>query len=312
MATMRRVVGSLHSIRQPSVAMVMASVAVCLTGVARAQSQITLNLPPIAASSGTVVTASASTSVLPGTRREWVRKPMASRHMTARGAPSRHRPVVGSLGQLLRSAGFYRRPGDRSTIATAQAGTYVAVQQQEGGWCGILMADGSTGWVPAAAIRKLDDPVVSDATSSGPPPAPVGAGAGDIYPRQDRPFFTGNAAELIRVAESYLGVPYKWGGNTTAGIDCSGFVKNVFGALGFQLPRLGSDQMAYGVPVPEDQLQPGDRLYLVRRTNRLGVEHTALYMGNGLFIHASSGKHGVAISHLFTPKWQRLFVCARR
>ncbi len=117
---------------------------------------------------------------------------------------------------------------------------------------------------------------------------------------------------FLNEAYKYLGVPYVWGGNTYGGIDCSGFVKNVYGALGFPLPRLGSDQMAYGVPVPVDQLQPGDRLYFTPRTERLGVHHTGFYVGNGYFIHASSGKHQVTVSHLSESYYRKNFVCARR
>jgi cell wall-associated NlpC family hydrolase len=70
--------------------------------------------------------------------------------------------------------------------------------------------------------------------------------------------------------------------------------------------------MAYGVPVPVEQLQSGDRLYFGRRTDRVGVTHTGLYIGNGYFIHASSGRHGVAISQLSEPLFRRIYVCARR
>ena len=183
------------------------------------------------------------------------------------------------------------------------------------------MADGSTGWVPRASVKPMEYQVVSNAPttynslptySNGSSAMPSGTDPGDIYPRSNTPYFTGNPQQLLDDAYRYLGVRYVWGGNTFNGIDCSGFVKNVFGSQGLKLPRLGSDQMAYGVPVPKDQLQPGDRLYFGRRKERVGVTHTGLYIGNGYFIHASSSRKGVAISQLSEPMFARIYVCARR
>jgi hypothetical protein len=214
--------------------------------------------------------------------------------------------VVGRLGQLGQTSSIYRGPSRRTGKLTTVP--------DRGSWYGILMADGSTGYLPKQNVQMLDYQVVAagSAGSSGQPPLPTHADAGDIYPCSATPFFTGDPQALFREAYKYLGVHYVWGGNTANGIDCSGFVRNVFAACGYPLPRLGSDQMAYGIPVPVDQLQPGDRLYFGRRKERLGVTHTGLYIGNGYFIHSSSSRHGVAISRLSEPMYARIYVCARR
>ncbi len=223
--------------------------------------------------------------------------------------------VVGRLGEVEFQAVIYRFPSwNAPRLVTPPTGTYVAIRAAQEGWYGVLMADGSTGWLPAGRVKLLDYEVVSDgsgrlpAMGSGLP----GGSADDIYPRSSTPFFTGDARALLTQAYKYLGVPYVWGGNTYNGIDCSGFVRNVFGSCGYPLPRLGSDQMAFGIPVPADQLQAGDRLYFEKRTDRLGIQHTGLYIGNGYFIHSSSSKHGVAISRLTDSPWRNIYVCARR
>ena len=225
-----------------------------------------------------------------------------------RGA--RRTSAVGRLGQLAQSAGVYRERDTRSyRLTEAPPGTYLAIQYETNGWYGVLMADGTTGWLQGHNVRLMDYQVVS---TGGAPINRASGGEADIYPRSGAPYFTGNSQTLLAQAYKYLGVKYVWGGNTSSGIDCSGFVKQVFDACGYPLPRLGSDQMAYGVPVPQDQLQAGDRLYLGRRHDRVGVTHTGIYVGNGYFIHASSGRGGVAISNLSEPLYSRIYVCARR
>ncbi len=241
----------------------------------------------------------------------------------ARGAENRN-SVVGLLGQIARQTPIYRGRSSRTGLLTyAPAGTYVAVQDMAGAWYGVLMADGSMGWLRRSSLNLLNYQVTRAAVTVSPNYAapssnatgssvPTGSDPGDIYPRSTAPYFTGDPNALLQEAYRYLGVPYVWGGNTARGIDCSGFIRNVFVACGFPLPRLGSDQMAYGVPVPVDQLRAGDRLYFGRRKERVGVTHTGLYIGNGYFIHSATSTHGVAISRLDDPRFWRIYVCARR
>lgn len=282
---------------------------------ARADEELTLELPPslgaqaARAAEKAKAQATASTSVVPQKYR--TPRSRASRgNYPSRGGNGRER-VVGQLGQLEALTPIYRKRSQRSAVLTeAPAGTYLALQEEIGEWYGVLMEDGSTGWVSKQSVRSLAYQVTTTANSLM---FPTGADAGDNFPRTGTPFFNPQDAEsLLRDAYRYLGVRYVWGGNTTRGIDCSGFIKNVFASLGYSLPRLGSDQMAYGVPVPVNELQAGDRLYFERRTDRLGIKHTGLYIGNGYFIHASGSRKQVAIDSLTDAKWMRLFVCARR
>ena len=284
----------------------------CLFGVSLgrvgADEVLTLELPPSQAAleaRAAEARTKAQSVASQGTRRSSGR---GMRNLAARGQASSERMIVGMLGQLTVRTPIYRKPDGRSRLlVTAVEGTYLALREEAGGWYGVLMADGSLGWLPKQNVHSLNAPAALDR-----PFVPSGSDEGDIYPRQETIFFTGNAQALFQEASKYLGVRYVWGGNTANGIDCSGFVKNVFGACGFGLPRLGSDQMAYGVAVPNDQLQPGDRLYFGRRRDRVGITHTGIYLGEGAFIHASSSRHGVAVSRLDEPLYHRIFVCARR
>lgn len=294
------------------------AVGFCLSAVlgcavpSRADDMLTLQLPPSAAALEARAAARRAAAAAASVGHS--RRTLPSRHGAGWRAQTPPERAVGRLGQISgRTAILRRRRADAAPLVMVADGTYVAIEAEQENWYGVLMADGSIGWIPARSIRLLDYEVVSDGQDRLPASGgSMPVGLEDIYPRSSNPYFTGDAQRLLTEAYRYLGVPYVWGGNTMQGIDCSGFVKRVFDACGYPLPRLGSDQMAYGVPVPADQLQPGDRIYFEKRTERVGVKHTGLYVGNGYFIHASSSRHGVAINSLTEPMWRRLFVCARR
>jgi cell wall-associated NlpC family hydrolase len=184
------------------------------------------------------------------------------------------------------------------------AGTYIAIKDDSTRWYGVLMADGTTGWISKAYVKLLDYQVVSN----GAAPLPD-FGDGSMQPRSGAEFFTGDPQALLREAYKYMGVRYQWGGNTEAGIDCSGFMKKIFAACGYALPRTAAEQTALGMPVPTEQLQCGDRLYFGHGAR---ITHTGLYIGNGYFIHSSAGEHGVAVSRLTDQTYWKIFVCARR
>jgi cell wall-associated NlpC family hydrolase len=96
------------------------------------------------------------------------------------------------------------------------------------------------------------------------------------------PLPTGRAALAIEFAESKLGLWYEWGGTGNPSYDCSGLVQAAWQAAGVQLPRVTWDQMNAGRPVPARlaALRPGDLIFY------LDGAHVAMYVGNGLVIHA--------------------------
>lgn len=94
---------------------------------------------------------------------------------------------------------------------------------------------------------------------------------------------------ILGAAESAIGVQYKWGGNSLAsGVDCSGLVQQAYLAAGIALPRVSASQMRVGQPVASvNEAQPGDLIgYQTGNRNGSGVEHIAIYIGNGQMIEA--------------------------
>lgn len=118
----------------------------------------------------------------------------------------------------------------------------------------------------------------------------------------------GSAADLRRVAEGYLGVPYRWGGETRKGMDCSGFVQRVFReAHQLRLPRTSAAMERFGKPVSKGSLKTGDLVFF----KRVRVDHVGIYMGGGYFIHSQSGV-GVVYTKLDAPYFARHFAGAKR
>ena len=103
---------------------------------------------------------------------------------------------------------------------------------------------------------------------------------------------TVTGSDIVRAAREYLGVRYKWGGNTPRAFDCSGFTRWVFARYGIELPRTAHEQAAFGsAPFPGD-LRPGDLLFFY---GGQGAQHIAIYVGADTIIHASSTGHRVKL-----------------
>jgi peptidoglycan DL-endopeptidase CwlO len=115
------------------------------------------------------------------------------------------------------------------------------------------------------------------------------------------------AQELTRSALRFLGVPYVFGGTSTSGFDCSGFVQHVFAGLGIGLPRTADAQYDAGRPALGGP-RAGDLVFF---DTYGGVSHVGIYLGAGQFVHASSS-HGVMVSHLSDSYWAARYVGARR
>ena len=119
----------------------------------------------------------------------------------------------------------------------------------------------------------------------------------------------GRVQQLLKRALTLLGTPYRWGGTTTAGFDCSGLVGYVFRtALGIELPRVSRDMATRGEKVNRDQLIEGDLVFFSRGK---AVDHVGIYIGNGQFVHAPRTGRDVSVSKL-DGYWANHFVSARR
>ncbi len=113
---------------------------------------------------------------------------------------------------------------------------------------------------------------------------------------------------LVKAVLRYLGVPYKYGANSPLALDCSAFVAQVYAELGVALPRTTKEQ--YRALPAADSLRPGDLVFFSFGGKE--VDHVGIYLGRGVFAHASSYGSRVVIESLEAPFYQKAYRGARR
>ncbi len=107
---------------------------------------------------------------------------------------------------------------------------------------------------------------------------------------------TASGSEAVRIAKSYIGVPYVYGGTTPNGFDCSGFVQYVYRQMGISINRVAADQARNGVYVAKEDLQPGDLVFFAKPGRT--IHHVGMYVGNGQYIHAPYTGRSITIENL--------------
>lgn len=209
-------------------------------------------------------------------------------------------------GYVINEATLYSGPSyNASGYTTLSAGTEICVYGQYHQWYEVGW-NGKTGYVlseyvsidheqdytitidatpvPIAPVatpfNKPAEPTPGESTvTSTPAPASTAAPSGDT--------------SIVESAEAYLGVPYKWGGTTDKGMDCSGFVQKAYEDAGYSIGRTTQLQAREGKEV--ETYAPGDILCFGR--SRWNIVHTGIYIGDGKFIYSSSPE-GVIVSEL--------------
>lgn len=111
---------------------------------------------------------------------------------------------------------------------------------------------------------------------------------------------------FIRVVKTFLGVPYRLGGSTLKGIDCSAFVKKMFEIFNVELPRTTREQLRIGKKVRREELEEGDVVFF--KTQRASRTHVGIYIGNNQFVHASYRGKEVRVDNLDTPYFNQRFI----
>lgn len=110
----------------------------------------------------------------------------------------------------------------------------------------------------------------------------------------------------------YLGIPYRHGGSTRKGTDCSGLIRQIYGKLlGLDLPHNAAAQsrLPYLEDVSKEDLKVGDLVFFGPSKGR--INHIGAYLEDGKFIHASSKYGAVTVSSLDKPYWRKRFICSR-
>jgi cell wall-associated NlpC family hydrolase len=122
--------------------------------------------------------------------------------------------------------------------------------------------------------------------------------------------------KVIATAKTYMGTPYKYGGTTRSGMDCSGLLLNSFKVINVNLPRSSEAQSKIGKEVKKKEIQPGDLLFFATGKKRKEITHVGLVVDvnrkdNVKFIHASTSL-GVVETNLNTEYYSKRFRRARR
>lgn len=122
--------------------------------------------------------------------------------------------------------------------------------------------------------------------------------------------------KVIGTAKAYIGTPYKWGGTTRAGMDCSGLLLNAFRSIDYQIPRTSKAQSKIGKKVKLKKIQPGDLVFFATGKKKRRITHVGLVTEtrggkNIKFIHSSSSL-GVIESNLSSKYYRKRFITARR
>jgi cell wall-associated NlpC family hydrolase len=117
-------------------------------------------------------------------------------------------------------------------------------------------------------------------------------------------------SDVVRTAYGYRGTRYRYGGSSRSGFDCSGFTSYVYSKKGVNLPHSASAQYRQGKQVGKGDMKAGDLVFFT--TTRKGISHVGIYVGDGKFVHASSGGGRVRVDSLNTGYYKDRYRGARR
>lgn len=201
--------------------------------------------------------------------------------------------TVGAAKLNLRSG-----PGvDNDVIVTLDKGYKLAILEASEGWYKVLTPAGTKGWVHSDYVN-LEGNIASRGSES----------------RTQSKAAPELSSQIISYARELLGVRYVYGGNTPKGFDCSGFVKYVYNHFDLNIERTASSQARQGAAVKKENLAKGDLVFFDTNGGHNKVNHVGIYIGDGNFIHSSSGSAAmkVVISNLESGFYAKSYMTARR
>lgn len=201
-----------------------------------------------------------------------------------------------SKGKIIGSNVNVRRENsiNSEVVSQLRLESYIYIKNYSNEWYNILTYDGQEGWVHKDFVSI----VINDYTDKT-----VSRSSNRI------------SLKIISEAKKLLGIPYKYGSAGPNSFDCSGFTSYVFKRAGVELPRTSKTQAKVGTKVSKSNLQVGDLVFFDTSGSYNGViSHVGIFIGNGEFIHASSGKNArkVVITKLNNGYYDTKFVTARR
>lgn len=232
---------------------------------------------------------------------------------------------------------------DSSRVTMVEYGRIASVADRIGNWYKLKFDGGTIGWVRGDLLKPVTAAMLAHAgastsgrsirrrtsealvarksTKEASPRRSVVREASASTKRSTRratPSYTETVAlsdndrdGVIGTAMSRMGTRYRWGGTTPAGFDCSGFTGYVYARNGKRLPRTANEQSKQGQSVGKGELKKGDLVFFkTTRSNR--VSHVGIYVGEGKFVHASSGGGRVRVNNLSDSYYQKRFAGAKR
>lgn len=186
----------------------------------------------------------------------------------------------------------------KTTVVTVKSGDTVwSIAQRYG--VSVSTVLGANGLSSKSLLHVGDHLKVAGAPSkqlSGRSESSVSGLAGQVLGQQ-----------MVDYAKQFEGVPYRWGGESTSGFDCSGYMQFVLGHFGIHVGRSSYSQFQSGSPVSENNLQVGDLVFF--NTDGAGASHVGIYVGGGQFINAED--RGVRLDALSSGYWAAHYIGGR-
>ena len=200
------------------------------------------------------------------------------------GADSKTGYIKGNDVRLRSGAGT-----NYSILGTYNNGTPLTITGTSGNWTAVTI-NGVKGYVNSAYVSTTKT---------------EGGNGGGSTPS------TSIGETIVATAKQYMGAPYVYGGMSPSGFDCSGFVNYVYKLCGYSMSRVASSiYNNNGTYVEKANLQIGDLVFFASNSSSIG--HVGIYIGNGQFIHSSSGAGCVVISDLSSSYYLKNYVGAKR
>lgn len=188
-----------------------------------------------------------------------------------------------------------RKNDTTEPVCDVVMGDLLRLKSKKGKWMEVVLPDGRQGFIASDCVKDFNS------------------------------WYTGvtpSAESLIRLARTFMGLPYTWGGTSAKMLDCSGFMRTIYFMHGIYLNRDASQQVKQGQPVNttnnKNALEPGDLLFFGTKGTdgaKDRITHVGMYIGNGEYIHEAGLVHVSSFDpskENFSSYYDKTFICARR